>query len=137
MESARSGLPSPLKSATTTLLIFCPTAGKTGPAVNVPSPLPSRIFTSLNGVNRLYTATARSGFPSPLKSATATHCGYGFVAGLLELKKCNASLPAGCAAALARAGAPFTATPPDRNRQSSAAREPADRVLFVDELAFM
>src|SRR5207302_21415 len=70
--TARSGLESPLKSPTATERGLVPT-GKGLPAAAVklaPAP-PSRIETSPEPLS----ATARSGWESPLKSPTATELG--------------------------------------------------------------
>src|SRR5882757_2065757 len=68
--TARSDLPSPLKSPTATDSGLLPVDGLAA-AVNVPSPLPNRTVTVLLKVF----ATAKSGLPSPLKSPTAIDSG--------------------------------------------------------------
>ena len=70
--TARSGRPSPLKSAATTERHSGP-VGSCCTCVNVPSPLPSRIVRA--DVPML--TTARSVRPSPLKSAATTDQGAG------------------------------------------------------------
>ena len=65
--AARSGLPSPLKSAAATEVCVLPAAKLVG-AVKVPPVPPSSTKTRLS----LKLVTARSGSPSRLKSATAT-----------------------------------------------------------------
>ena len=72
--TAKSGIPSPLKSPTTTETGHEPVAGE-GAAVKVPSPFPSRMD-RLPGPAPDVIATAMSSFPSPLKSATAKASGY-------------------------------------------------------------
>src|SRR5262245_30233321 len=73
LATARSGLPSPLKSPTATDLGLVP-----APTVELwasgksPAPSPSRIVTFLER----WLATARSGLPSRLKSATVTELGF-------------------------------------------------------------
>jgi hypothetical protein len=64
--TARSGIPSPLKSPTASWLGPDPEAGLEPAIVNVPSPFPSRIVTTLE----LAFNTPMSSLPSPLKSAT-------------------------------------------------------------------
>src|SRR5437667_262180 len=71
LATARSGLPSRLKSPTATESGFVP-APKLVAAPKPPVPLPSSTDTSLEP--RL--ATARSGLPSRLKSPTATETGF-------------------------------------------------------------
>src|SRR5438128_2486728 len=68
--TARSGLPSPLKSPTATEEGLVPVA-KLCAGWKVPSPLPSSTDTSLEPE----LAVARSCTPSPLKSPTATDLG--------------------------------------------------------------
>jgi hypothetical protein len=80
LATARSGMPSPLKSATATEAGVVPTP-KFVAMPKVPVPLPNRIDT----VAELPFATARSTMVSPLKSPTATERGLAptlkFVAG--------------------------------------------------------
>ena len=67
--SARSGLPSRLKSPTVSAIgLVLPTPGESPRCVKPPIPLPSRIVTLLE----FKFAVARSGLPSRLKSPTAT-----------------------------------------------------------------
>src|SRR5579859_4956391 len=75
--TAKSSLPSLLKSPMATDKGTLPVAGDEGEAVNVPSPLPNRIVTVLLAKF----GTAKSNFPSPLKSPTATEFGALPVAG--------------------------------------------------------
>src|SRR5207253_762750 len=70
LATARSSLPSPLKSPTATENGLVPTA-RSGRAANVPSPWPR----STETVPEPSLATARSALPSPLKSPTATDDG--------------------------------------------------------------
>src|SRR5262249_15921571 len=70
LATARSSLPSPLKSRTATETGFVPTE-KARAVRKVPSPLPSRTETVLSGL----VAIARSCTRSPLKSPTATNTG--------------------------------------------------------------
>src|SRR5438093_1293654 len=70
LATARSGFPSPLKSATATECGFA-AALKLVAVPNEPSPLPRRIDTLFEPEF----ATARSGFPSRLKSPTAIENG--------------------------------------------------------------
>ncbi len=67
LSTARSGLPSPLKSPTAMPCGLAPTEVLTG-AAKPPLPLPSRIETLLP----FWFAVARSILPSPLKSAATT-----------------------------------------------------------------
>src|SRR6185437_4879693 len=69
--TARSGRPSPLKSATATAIGVPASRAKFCGAWKVPSPLPSEISTDSNP-GAVGTALARSGLPSPLKSPVAT-----------------------------------------------------------------
>src|SRR5947207_13480746 len=68
--TAKSSLPSPLKSPTAT--DWGPGAPKFTGALKVPSPLPSSTLTFLLPAF----ATARSSLPSPLKSPTAADVGF-------------------------------------------------------------
>ena len=68
--TARSGKPSPLKSAAATQSGRSPTTYRVG-APNVPSPVPGKTHT----VSAKLLTTARSSFPSPLKSVTAMPIG--------------------------------------------------------------
>src|SRR6267378_4303260 len=68
--TARSSLPSPLKSPTATET-GKPPAAKVNGARKVPSPLPD----STETLREPELATARSSLPSPLKSPTATEAG--------------------------------------------------------------
>src|SRR5436190_22442510 len=70
LPTARSGLLSPLKSATASVQLSPPTAYDRG-GWNVPSPLPTTAQTLLNRPD----VTAKSVFPSRLKSPTATPAG--------------------------------------------------------------
>ena len=73
LATARSGLPSRLKSPTATEKGLVPTfSGEEGAAVKSPVPVPSRMLTLLEPA----LATARSGRPSRLKSPTATELGW-------------------------------------------------------------
>ena len=71
--TARSALPSPLKSAAKIYWFRTPATfsgqSEVGSGVKVPSPLPRSIETP---TPEPVVVTARSGIPSPLKSATAT-----------------------------------------------------------------
>src|SRR6266702_1857452 len=71
LATARSSLPSPLKSPTVTPAGPLPTV-KLGAGMKVPLPLPS----STEAVPESTLETARSGLPSPLKSPTATSPGW-------------------------------------------------------------
>src|SRR5947207_15657606 len=70
LATARSGLPSPLRSPTATDAGLVPAAKANG-ARKVAAPLPNSTETLLEPK----LATARSGLPSPLKSPTATEKG--------------------------------------------------------------
>lgn len=73
LTTAKSAFPSPLKSATATEYGFVPTVNGLPPAaVNPPLPFPSNTVTVLSPQS----ATAKSGLPSPLKSATAVARGF-------------------------------------------------------------
>ena len=81
--TARSALPSLLKSPTSTALQKKPaTAG--GPAENPPLPSPRRIFRPLVPSK---VATARSGLPSRLKSPTAMDLGFTVAGGARGLRE--------------------------------------------------
>src|SRR5205823_4259837 len=70
LATARSGLPSRLKSPTTTESGRVPTpTGEPAACEKPPNPFPSRIDTMFEA---LWSATARSGLPSRLKSPTAS-----------------------------------------------------------------
>src|SRR5439155_8330794 len=70
--TARSGLPSPLRSAATTEDGARPTStGEPGAALKPHAPSPIRTVTSFES----WFATARSGLPSPLRSAATTEDG--------------------------------------------------------------
>src|SRR5262249_44485462 len=79
LTTARSALPSPLNSPTTTAYGEKIWLVRGVVAKKVPSPLPRKMLTELLAVELL--ATARSNFPSPLKSPTATERGFTPVAG--------------------------------------------------------
>src|ERR1700722_11082019 len=69
--TAKSSLPSPLKSPATMATGPLPVAGGAGNAVNAPVPLPLRMLMVLS----VLFSTARSIKPLPLKSPAATLCG--------------------------------------------------------------
>src|SRR5882757_1300432 len=81
--TARSSLPSPVKSAATReltpLLLFAGSTlarkltGMLEGALKVPSPLPYRMLSAVTPAPK---ATTMSGFPSPLKSPTTTEVGF-------------------------------------------------------------
>ena len=69
--TARSGMPSALKSSTATDLASSPT-GKLVAEPKLPSPFPDNTDT----LSELWFATARSVMPSALKSSAATERGW-------------------------------------------------------------
>src|SRR3989440_11987330 len=71
LATARSGLPSPLKSPTATETGLAPATKKVGSA----SRRPSALITGIEVLLEPKIATARSGLPSPLKTPTVTETG--------------------------------------------------------------
>src|SRR5579871_1093288 len=71
LTAATSRLPSPLKSATARTRVFGPVVAYVTGSWKEPSPLPRKtLMLPLRPVLKLELAVARSGMPSPLKSAT-------------------------------------------------------------------
>src|SRR5438067_8801670 len=86
--TARSGLPSPLKSPTATVWGLMGVVKLVGP-LKLPVPEPSKIDTS---AELLFTA-ARSSLPSPLKSPTAKEWGVASAAKLVAALKLPVPVP--------------------------------------------
>jgi len=89
--TARSGVPSPLKSPTATEAGVVATL-KLVAVPKLPAPVPNRIDT----VPELPLATARSRTPSPLTSATATDCGFRPTLKLVAVPKLTVPHPTAC-----------------------------------------